>query len=58
MNACPCEGRSYNWHYRNDVPICNDAKVERKAKEKRRPTKDNPRWTPGSSILVPEFDPL
>lgn len=68
MADCACGGQrtSRNWHRKRDLPNC-DAVRKQRAKEQRERMNRKPKqlkpgsrppWIEGSSILVPEIDPL
>lgn len=54
--SCICKGtRSYTWHYQNNVPQCPHSRAERAAY---RAGTRHGKWTPGTDIEIPEYDPL
>lgn len=69
MSGCPCNGEHWaSWHRYRGLPMCDSAKArksqsdtysDRRRRAKGRPDKNAPAvWRPGTSILVPETDPL
>lgn len=62
---CPCKGeKGVNWHRYRNIKSCLAARKERKETESDvqriwvNGKSIKIRWTPGTSILVPEIDPL